>query len=637
MLSPYTVTIYTKQDNPYNVIPDAPIEIRERLANGTSGSLSIIYSDQEGLIPITQTGAKADSNGQFVFYAEAAQYNAVYESQTVPVDVGLTADTLPSAMINNLSLPYVFDTVADYKAFAVLLPVGKQVMLTDRNATFTVIAGTSTANTFNIIASTVLDQSIQLNTKHGVINVAKAGAIADNGVTNNTAAFSACIAAGLSVFVPKPANGNYYKATGLQLLSGQTIFSYGAEIRAVGGIAIKHDDNSVVDGLKITGDGKAGTATGGVFCSAKFDTRTRNVTISDLNGAAYQTDNSVDRHQGNILSDFVIRDCATGILNGFRGEYGKAVGGTIYGCDTGISISGGNNNFSAVTVTDNDVGVHLQVGQNDSHGVCSGLTINHNPVNIQVDAINAKAFNFSGCAIYAGDIWLNGCEGVMFTGCELSIVEIKEEGARYCLFASNHFVSQITVTPNYNGTFSEVYYNNSNIYNDTSMIRPTFFPEGSYNKATLENNLLNLADGSTTNILDTSSVNKISGNPLFSWQTLFQEDVSKFDLSKKTRFDGGLIHFTGEVNITRSTSYIPEGDVLVELYSTVRGVVGRAHLARKSDDGATLYTNVYRIDVMIARENIEYELRVVNNSGANINVYRDQSGDLVCYCEAWGW
>lgn len=130
MLSPYTVTVYTKQDNPYNVIPDAPIEIRERLSNGTSGSLSIIYSDQEGLIPITQTGAKADSNGQFVFYAEAAQYNAVYESQTVPVDIGLTADTLPSAIINNISLPYVFDTVEHMKLIE--LTVGKTVSVVDR-------------------------------------------------------------------------------------------------------------------------------------------------------------------------------------------------------------------------------------------------------------------------------------------------------------------------------------------------------------------------------------------------------------------------------------------------------------------------------------------------------------------------
>ena len=162
MLSPYTVTIYTKQDNPYNVVPEAPIEIRERLANGTSGSLSIIYSDQEGLIPITQTGAKADSNGQFVFYAEAAQYNAVYESQTVPVDVGVTVDTLPSAMINNLSLPYVFDTVADYKAFSTAFPVGKVIKLLDRGAEFTVISGTDTANGYNIIASSAVSQSAVL-------------------------------------------------------------------------------------------------------------------------------------------------------------------------------------------------------------------------------------------------------------------------------------------------------------------------------------------------------------------------------------------------------------------------------------------------------------------------------------------
>ena len=143
MLSPYTVTIYTKQDNPYNVIPDAPIEIRERLANGTSGSLSIIYSDQEGLIPITQTGAKADSNGQFTFYAEAAQYNAIYESQTVPVDVGLTADTLPSTIINNLSLPYVFDNVADMVASVIVFPAEKPLLVSGTGTLYIVTSGAS--------------------------------------------------------------------------------------------------------------------------------------------------------------------------------------------------------------------------------------------------------------------------------------------------------------------------------------------------------------------------------------------------------------------------------------------------------------------------------------------------------------
>tara|TARA_R110002096_G_scaffold159193_1_gene324918 strand:- start:139 stop:2367 length:2229 start_codon:yes stop_codon:yes gene_type:complete len=144
MLSPYVVTVYTKQDNPYNVIPDAPIEVRERLANGTSGSLSIIYEDQEGLIPITQTGAKADSNGQFVFYAEAAQYNAVYESQTVPVDIGLTADSLPSALSNSLSQAYEFETIIDMTSSVIEFPDGKALNIKDENGKFSKYVKVST-------------------------------------------------------------------------------------------------------------------------------------------------------------------------------------------------------------------------------------------------------------------------------------------------------------------------------------------------------------------------------------------------------------------------------------------------------------------------------------------------------------
>jgi len=87
MLSPYTVTIYTKQDNPYNVIPDAPIEIRERLSNGTAGGLSLIYQDQEGLIPIQQTGATADERGQFTFFIEQGEYVAIAEQRMIPIDV----------------------------------------------------------------------------------------------------------------------------------------------------------------------------------------------------------------------------------------------------------------------------------------------------------------------------------------------------------------------------------------------------------------------------------------------------------------------------------------------------------------------------------------------------------------------
>ena len=126
-LAPYIVTVITKQDAPFNVVPNAPIEIRSRLSNGTSGGLSLIYSDQAGASPITQAGATADSNGQFVFYAEASEYNAVYQSQTVPVDMGLTPSTLPTALINDISLTYDFENNTLMANSALIFPLKKKL------------------------------------------------------------------------------------------------------------------------------------------------------------------------------------------------------------------------------------------------------------------------------------------------------------------------------------------------------------------------------------------------------------------------------------------------------------------------------------------------------------------------------
>jgi hypothetical protein len=65
-------------------------------------------------------------------------------------------------IINDLSQAYIFDTVALYKASTIEFPVGKTIHLNDRNADFTIISGTGTANTFNVIANTTTSQSIDL-------------------------------------------------------------------------------------------------------------------------------------------------------------------------------------------------------------------------------------------------------------------------------------------------------------------------------------------------------------------------------------------------------------------------------------------------------------------------------------------
>ena len=90
-LSPYTLIIGTKSDDPFNVIPNAPYEIRHRdTATGASLGLANIFSDPAGLVPITQTGATVNDRGTVVFYAEAVPLNAEYNNGTSivqPIDV----------------------------------------------------------------------------------------------------------------------------------------------------------------------------------------------------------------------------------------------------------------------------------------------------------------------------------------------------------------------------------------------------------------------------------------------------------------------------------------------------------------------------------------------------------------------
>lgn len=76
--------------------------------------------------------------------------------------------------INDLSITYTFPTVATFKASLIEFPDGKIIHLLDRGADFTKISGTGTANSFNIIASTSVNQSIDYIPKD-VINIRHMG------------------------------------------------------------------------------------------------------------------------------------------------------------------------------------------------------------------------------------------------------------------------------------------------------------------------------------------------------------------------------------------------------------------------------------------------------------------------------
>jgi hypothetical protein len=116
-------------------------------------------------------------------------------------------------LINDLSITYNFATVEGYKDFATAFPISKKVYLADRDAGFTVIAGTLAATGNKIIASTLLSQSITLTTNTEVSTIAF-GLVGDDIVDDTTALNEMLDDASTNAYKIISSTGKTYKYTG---------------------------------------------------------------------------------------------------------------------------------------------------------------------------------------------------------------------------------------------------------------------------------------------------------------------------------------------------------------------------------------------------------------------------------------
>lgn len=110
-------------------------------------------------------------------------------------------DELDAKSVNDLTQPWIFPTVAAFKASLIEFPDGKTIHLNDRDADFTKVTGTGTANTYNIIASTSVNQSIVLSVKNNTTDAKSFGAVID---TDSTAAIQAVYDAGYDLIIAEP-------------------------------------------------------------------------------------------------------------------------------------------------------------------------------------------------------------------------------------------------------------------------------------------------------------------------------------------------------------------------------------------------------------------------------------------------
>ncbi|HHZ97004.1 MAG TPA: hypothetical protein EYN67_15955, partial [Flavobacteriales bacterium] len=130
-------------------------------------------------------------------------------------------------LINDLSQAYEFPTVAAFKASLIEFPDGKTIRLLDRDAKFNVISGTGTANTFNIIASTSVSQSIEL-INESPVNVKQWGATGD-GITDDRLVIFAAMD-----FVSALSGTLYFPIGDYRMTAGYTNSGANNDIRLLG-------------------------------------------------------------------------------------------------------------------------------------------------------------------------------------------------------------------------------------------------------------------------------------------------------------------------------------------------------------------------------------------------------------------
>ena len=202
----------------------------------SNDTLADIYSDAAGANPINQDGIsnKSNSSGEVVFYIDSGDYYIKVNEKVEYFSTLLSS----GAMINNLSLPYVFDTVADLAANTAVFPDGKIIIVTERaNGVFTYATG-GTANGYDIINAG--NGNVAIYFRCGTVRLEHLGA--SSNLINNAPAINAALAYGGDVQGDK---GVVYPVTGnLKPKSNSTI----RDIKVTVGAVWNDDtgDNSVL-------------------------------------------------------------------------------------------------------------------------------------------------------------------------------------------------------------------------------------------------------------------------------------------------------------------------------------------------------------------------------------------------------
>lgn len=289
------------------------------------------------------------------------------------------------------------------------------------------------------------------------------GAVGD-GITDDTAAINACLNSNLNVLF----YGKYKISSTLSIKTDQYIYSNNAEILFTSDtlIALQAYDVtgwSINGKLKIKGNGKTNNTAAGlniIGCSRYLVT---GLSVFDVSGWGIIIEHGSGASEGNrgergLLSNIFVKNCWEGVRYGNLAEYTSFTNVQISACNLGLNIMGGNVTIQGGNVTENTNGILLggTLSTNNSHGIISNMSINHNTgYNLRV--VNAEfGQTFSACHFYgeiAQNIEIVNSYGLIFDNC---IIDGKIDNSDGNTPKGTHLFSNCQFDPYSNFVGSEV-------------------------------------------------------------------------------------------------------------------------------------------------------------------------------------
>lgn len=246
------------------------------------------------------------------------------------------------------------------------------------------------------------------------------GAVGD-GTTNDQAALQAAVNTGKSVICD--GSKNYRVNTSVQIPDNTVFEGNGCIISTTSNIHVFYiytmGQNCYINNVNFLGN-NTGAGQLGINLST-YRARVTNCTFRNFFYAGMYvvtTAGAADYEGGvQIANCYFENNTGRGLYLYTNAEYNNVVNCTSRGNGYGVSIRGGNNNWVGGKITDNTVGVELQSGSNDGHGLVACALINHNGTQVSASGITNN-FLFANNMFYAGVITLTSNTGIRFDGNE---------------------------------------------------------------------------------------------------------------------------------------------------------------------------------------------------------------------------